>query len=143
MPNIATVLREEIIRLARKELRTEIEGLKKASSTSRSEIVALKRRVEMLEKQVARLNKKTAPQEMGIEAPEASVQVRFSAESLAKHRQRLGLTAANLGTLLGVSAQTVYNWEAGKAKPRQQQLAGIASLRRMGKRQAKAKLVEE
>jgi DNA-binding transcriptional regulator YiaG len=45
-----------------------------------------------------------------------------------------------MGALLGVSAQTVYNWEAGKARPRQQQLAAIAAVRKLGKRDVKAKL---
>jgi hypothetical protein len=45
MPNIATILKAEILRLARKEVRSEVEGLKKASTLYRSEIAALKRRV--------------------------------------------------------------------------------------------------
>jgi DNA-binding transcriptional regulator YiaG len=68
--------------------------------------------------------------------------VRFSAKGLASQRQRLGLAAAEMGLLLGVSAQTVYNWEAGKSRPRQQQLAAIAALRGLGKRQVKVRLTE-
>ena len=63
MPNIASVLREEIVRLARKEMRSEMEGLKKTSAQFRSEIAALKRRVAALEKQVARLSKKETRRE--------------------------------------------------------------------------------
>jgi DNA-binding transcriptional regulator YiaG len=47
-----------------------------------------------------------------------------------------------MGTLLGVAAQTVYNWEAGKSRPRQQQLAAIAAVRKTGKRQLKALLAK-
>ncbi len=57
--------------------------------------------------------------------------------------KRLGLTAADQGTLLGVSAQTIYNWEIYKSKPRQQPLTAIAALRSMGKRQAKAQLANQ
>ncbi len=46
MPNIAAVLKEEIQRLARKELKANTESLKKAVITYRSEIAALKRRVD-------------------------------------------------------------------------------------------------
>jgi DNA-binding transcriptional regulator YiaG len=136
MPNIASVLKEEIARLARKELRNETERLKKASAAYRSEIAALKRRVDALEKQLVRVNKKSAVQEA---APEAA-KVRFGAKGLATKRQRLGLSAAELGAILGVSAQTIYNWEAGKSKPRQQQMAAIAALRKMGKKEARAQL---
>ena len=45
MANIATVLKQEITRLVRKELKTETEALKKASSRYRSEIAELKRRI--------------------------------------------------------------------------------------------------
>jgi DNA-binding transcriptional regulator YiaG len=45
-----------------------------------------------------------------------------------------------MGTLLKVSPQTVYNWESGKTRPRQQQLAGIAALRKLGKKAVKAQL---
>jgi DNA-binding transcriptional regulator YiaG len=50
-------------------------------------------------------------------------------------RQRLGLSAVETGTLLGVSAQTIYSWEAGKSSPRKQQLVKIAMLRGTGKRE--------
>lgn len=49
-------------------------------------------------------------------------------------------SAADCGKLLGVTGQTVYNWERGQARPRQEQLAKIASLRRMGKREARGLL---
>lgn len=140
MPNIASVLKDEVLRLARKEVRKEVEGLKKASAHFRSEIAELKRRVAAVEKQLTHVEKKgsrkVAPEVTG---NETSI-VRFSAKGLAKHRQRLGLSAADMGTLLGVSAQSIYLWEAGKTKPRQSQLEAIAAVRKMGKRDAKAHL---
>jgi hypothetical protein len=45
MPNIATALKAEIARVARKEIKIETEALKSASSRYRSEIAALKRQV--------------------------------------------------------------------------------------------------
>jgi len=139
MPNIASVLKEEVLRLARKEVRTATESLKKAVATHRSEIAALKRQVASLEKQLARGEKKrgVAPP---AEAGDDSVAIRFSAKRLARQREKLGLSAADMGLLLGVSAQTVYNWEAEKARPRRAQLAAIAALRGIGKRQVKARL---
>lgn len=140
MPNIASVLKNEISRLARKEVRAETERLKKAVVQHRSDIAELKRRVAMLERPSAQAAKR-GKQEGGPDAdPEATARVRFSPKGLSKHRQRLGLSAAEAGILLGVSGPTIYNWEAGKTKPRQAQMAAIANLRKMGKRQAKALL---
>ncbi len=140
MPNIASILKNEIVRLARKEVRNETEGFKKASAKYRSDIAELKRQIVALEKQVVRLGKKT-PSEAQPEADGTSpTRLRFSAKRLATQRQKLGLSAADMGTLLSVSAQTIYNWEAGKSRPRQQQLLAIAALRGTGKRQAQAQL---
>jgi DNA-binding transcriptional regulator YiaG len=45
-----------------------------------------------------------------------------------------------MGALVGVSAQTIYNWEGGTTRPRAEQLAAIAAVRKMGKREVKARL---
>ena len=138
MPNIATILKEEITRLARKEVRIETEKLKKASAQYRSDIAALKRQVAALEKQLGRTEKAASK---GLE-PSAegapSTKFRFSAKRLVAQRKKLGVSAGDMGTLIGVSAQTIYNWEAGKSRPRQQQLAAIAAVRGIGKRKLKA-----
>ena len=142
MPNIASVLKEEILRLARKEVRSELESLKKASAQHRADLAELKRRVAGLEKQVTKVAKKAQPKVAEEASGEESGRIRFSAKGLATHRQRLGLSAADLGALLGVSAQSIYHWESGKTKPRQQQVAAIAALRKMGKREVKARLAQ-
>ena len=61
---------------------------------------------------------------------------RFSAKSMAAQRKRLGLSAAECGLLIGASAQSVYNWEEGKVRPRAQHLPAIYALRNLGRRQA-------
>jgi DNA-binding transcriptional regulator YiaG len=140
MPNIATALKDEILRLARKEVRKELEGLKKASGQYRSDIAALKRQVAALEKQQARLDKR-GPKKAAVEVEgEGTTRFRFSAPRFAKQRQKLDLSAADMGTLIGVSTQTIYHWESGKTRPRQNQLAAIAALRKMGKREIQAQL---
>lgn len=140
MPNIASVMKDEISRLARKEVRSETEGLKKAAAKYRADMADLKRRLAMLEKLVTRLGKgSSSPKEPRGEA-EGMVRIRFSAKRLAAQRQKLGISAGEMGTLVGVSAQTIYNWEAGKSRPRQQQLVALAAVRRLGKRQVKERL---
>lgn len=137
MSNIATALKAEIIRLARKELRSETAKLKKASAQYRSDIAALKRRVATLEKQ---LSGKTAKTTAAPVSRDADTRIRYSAKGLGAHRQRLGLSAADMGILLGVSAKTIYSWEAGNSRPRQQQMAAIGAVRGIGKREAEARL---
>jgi DNA-binding transcriptional regulator YiaG len=141
MANIASLLKNEISRVARKEVRGETAGLKKALSNYRSEIAALKRRAQALESELRRLGKaagKKAPAED--EAPTRAQ--RFSAKGLASQRKRLGLSAQDCGLLVGASGQSIYNWEDGKARPRAKHLQALAALRGMGKKEAAARLRE-
>ena len=71
MTNIAQMLKSEISRVARREIRHEIEGLRKASAQQRSAIAALRREVAALQKQLRqarRTNRKSAD----IDSAEAS-----------------------------------------------------------------------
>jgi DNA-binding XRE family transcriptional regulator len=143
MPNIGAVLKSEIARVARKELRSETQQLKKSVTQYRGQIAQLKRRIQMLEQQVRRLAR-SGGRTVAAAAPEmdedSGPSLRFSAKGLASQRKRLGLSAANVAKILGVSALSVYKWESGKTRPRARQLEAIASLRRMGKREAMARL---
>jgi DNA-binding transcriptional regulator YiaG len=141
MPNIASLLKDEITRLARKELRANTENLKKAVATYRSEIAALKRRVDTLERQAKRTAKVVSSVQPA-QKESSDAKHRFSAKGLATHRQRLGLSAADYAALLGVSALSVYKWEGGQARPRARYLPGIAAIRSMSKREAAARLEE-
>jgi len=135
MANIASVLKSEISRIARKEIRAEVESLKKAVSTYRTEIAALKRRSESVEQELRKLGK-ASPRPTPAPSDESGKSLRFSAKGLASQRQRLGLSADAVGLLIGASGQSVYNWEAGKARPRANHLAAIAALKDLGKKQA-------
>lgn len=142
MPNIASVLKEEIARLVRRELRGETESLKKASGRYRSEIAALKRRVEAQEKQISRLERMLPKKAEPAVGGESETKLRFKPQGVRAQRARLGLSAAGMGALVGVSAQTIYNWEAGTTRPRAEQLAAIAAVRKLGKREVKARLAQ-
>jgi DNA-binding transcriptional regulator YiaG len=136
MSNIASVLKDEISRLARKELKRETSAFKRSSATYRSEIAALKRRVQDLERQLRRAGRTGPSQPAAANEDSVSTDTRFSAKSMASQRRRLGLSAAECGLLIGASAQSIYNWEEGKARPRTQHLAAIFALRNLGRRQA-------
>jgi hypothetical protein len=141
MPNITSILKSEISRVARKEVRAETQGLKKAVGTYRTEIAALKRRSQALEQELRRLSKASPRAAPPLAVDEGISQtLRFSAKGLASQRQRLRLSAEDCGFLLGASGQSVYNWEAGKARPRANHMPAIVALRSLGKKQAVALL---
>jgi DNA-binding transcriptional regulator YiaG len=140
MPNIASILKSEIARVARKEVRGETLGLKKAVSAYRAEIAALKRRTQALEQELRRLSRAGAKGARVVANEVPSPTLRFSAKGLAAQRQRLALSAHDCGLLVGASGQSVYKWEDGKVRPRARHLPAIAALRTLGKKEAAARL---
>jgi DNA-binding transcriptional regulator YiaG len=146
MPNIGIVLKQEIARLARKETRGQIETLKKSSAHYRKEIAQLRRDVTELTRELARLRKSAAgasARAPAQAADESLPRVRVpNAKAVQTMRARLGLSVAELAALVGVSGQSVYNWERGSARPSGKPLAGFVALRGIGKREARARLAE-
>ena len=140
MPNIAAVLREEIVRLARKEIRRQTNVLRKASVQYRRDIAEMKRRVSDLRRKVSPLEKQVLKSAPSQPAETEAEHVRFTAKGLRSQRKRLGLSAANYGKLIGVTGQTIYSWEGETSRPRKQQVARIASLRHLGRREVYARL---
>jgi DNA-binding transcriptional regulator YiaG len=142
MTNIASVLKTEIARLARKEVKAEVTPLKKAASQYRSSIAALKRQVQDLQRQLRRGSRSApaADSAEDAEEEEGGVRRRFRAGGLASHRRKLGLSAEDYGSLVGVSGQSIYKWEQGEVRPRAAQLQALAAVRGIGKREALARL---
>ena len=141
MPNTVSVLKAEISRLARKEVKAELAATKKATATHRREIAELKRQLRDQAKKIAELERAMAtaiPAE-----PEVDVaNVRFSPKWVRTHREKLQLYQANYAALVGVSALTIYNWESKRTRPATKQLAAWGAVRALGKREAWARLEE-
>ena len=141
MPNLAVMLKEEIRRLARKEVKALTGTTKQAVGQYRREIAGLKRQLREQEKKIAFLE---SQEQKRLDQPQATEKpaedVRFSARSVSAQRNRLGLSAKDYGKIVGVSALTIYNWEHGKSRPQKAQLASLVAVRGIGKREALAKL---
>ncbi|MBT2748268.1 MULTISPECIES: helix-turn-helix transcriptional regulator [unclassified Lysobacter] len=143
MPNIATVLKDEITRLARKEMRQQVDPLRAQVLAQRKAISALKNEVEKLQRDVVKLSKgtsKNTPAKAG--SSESGKQSRYSGALLRKLRERLGLSRDAFAPLLGASSQTLYNWEQTETRPRQEFLDKIALIRGLSKAQVQDLLAQ-
>src|SRR5262250_1901336 len=136
MPNIGAILRDEISRICRRDTRRQIQPIRKASAGYRREIAALKRQLQELQRKTGALARQAERSgQASAQAVVAEPPQRFVAKGLRSLRTRLGLSAPDLGRLVGVSDQTIYNWELKRTAPRKSQLAALAALRSIGKRE--------
>lgn len=145
MPNFAVALKEEIARLARKEIKSQVGKTQKAVAHYRREIAALKRELKSQARQIERLassNRDASTNGSSNGSAESHIEddMRFSARSVKAQRSRLGLSAKDYGALIGVTGLTIYNWEQGKSRPRRSQFAQLVAVRGIGKREANARL---
>lgn len=141
MPNFSQILREEILRLARRVTKADTAVLRKQSALHRHAIAQLKRQVAALQKSLAAVQRGRATP-VAAQSEDAGSKVRFTAKGLASLRKRWDLSAEAMGRLLGVSGQAIYLWEASRAKPRRATLTRLAALRGEGKRAIAARLAE-
>jgi DNA-binding transcriptional regulator YiaG len=140
MTTFAIALKDEIRRIARKEIKAQTRRTTKAVAQYRREIARLKRLLHEQERKLARLetvSRKTAATTPSVDL---SGHERFSARSVKAQRRRTGLSAADYAKLVGVAPLTIYNWETGKSRPRPGQFATLIALRGLRKREARAKL---
>lgn len=148
MTTFAASLRKEVARIARKELREEFSALRKSSTTYRSEIAELKRKIKALESHIKSIGRATpkrdvAPREVpSVRRAKPGRKVTFGPAELLALRQKLGFTQAQMGTLVGASSLSIYKWESGQVTPRAAQLEKLLAVRKIGKREAKARLLD-
>jgi DNA-binding XRE family transcriptional regulator len=149
MTTYAESFKREVARVSKKEVRGEITPLRKATTTHRSEIAALKKTVKSLEatvRQLVKLANRTgataaAPAKVAKAdkaAPSPRSQGSFDASAFAEHRKQMGLTQAQWAKVVGVSSLSIYKWEKGGVQPREKQLAAIREAMSLGKRRALA-----
>lgn len=140
MPNIMSVLKAEITRLARKEAKREVAPVKKANAGYRGLIAGLRRQIAVLQREVAALKKSgLSPAKAVAAVQEPAGRFWITGKGVKTLRKRLGLTQAKFGRLAGVSVPTVIKWEGAKGKAPIRLKAAIARLqaiRKMGKKQA-------
>ncbi len=142
MPNLAAVLRQEICRLAKREIKSQTSATRQAVVQFRRDIASLKRQLREQAKEIAFLKSQERKRlgQPSAMAGEPLENIRFAPRSVKAQRRRLHLSAAAYGKLVGVSGLTVYHCERGKARPQKERLATLVALRRLGRREALGKL---
>lgn len=158
MNTFSNAFRAEVQRMARKELKADVQGMREALSKQRTEIAELKKSLKGLTSELKATQKQTtagAKKPRGVSAeyiagsatvptPAAtpSHDLPFGPGAFLQKRKELGITQKEMGALLGASAVSVWKWETGAVQPRDAQLVRIAQLLKLGKRQALSRIAK-
>lgn len=146
MPNIASVLKQEIARVAKKEAKGLVEPLRRQVAVLRHDNAEHKRQRAALDRRLAdmlRVMRRAGLEETAPARGDGGVARRFSPAHLKAQRARLGLTAAEFGALVGCAKKSIYKWESGRVRPREAQLQLLAAVRGLSRREALARLARQ
>jgi len=136
-------LQLEITRLARKEIKKELEPVKRVNASQRGYIADLRREVTELQKEVARLQRAASKAPVEIDDSKGFW---ISGKGVVSLRKRLGVTQAELAVLANVSTQSIVKWEKheGKIPFRREETAdAVRVVRSMSKSEAWEELGKE
>ena len=143
MPNIAQVLKEEFARIARRQIKQETAKLQRDSVWLKKNIASLKRHITALDRENRLLRSEVSRQRAGsMPRGEELKKMRVTGAMIRKLRNRLKVSQAGLARLIGVSGQSVYQWERKKGglRLRQETKVALYRIRQMGIREARKEL---
>lgn len=133
---LATVMKQEIERLAARVVRTEVGQARKLLASHRRHIATLRREVDTLKRELQRVRALAASAEPAQPTRGRGAKPRrFRADGFKSFRERGGFSGADFGLLMGVSGQTILNWESKRTKPSPEQTVLLAELRAKGVRE--------
>lgn len=139
MATFSLVFKDEVTRLARKATRGMIDPVRSSATSSRHHIAQMKKEISAMRKELMALRRAVA--KVPESTPDAvdGRKLRFSAKGFATLRAKLGLTRDEMAKLLDCSSSSIYGWERD-TRPREDQLSAISDLRKLGKREVRARL---
>ena len=147
MSNVVKILKAEIARISKKEAKSATQAIGKSNTWLRKTVADLKKRLLFLEKENKRLVatvKKYQVSQPEKPDQEEGKKARFTSKGIIALRKKLRLSQADFGKLLGTTPGAVYLWEKkiGALNLREKTKAAILSIRGLGVREARTKLVE-
>ncbi len=143
MARFEAIIKSEIVRLAKREVRKISVPLGRDVRSMKSTVSQLRKAVSTLQRITAQQQKQLEKGEMPLEAAPEEVKLsRFSPRLIRSLRGHLGITQKELAILTGVTVGAVHLWESGRFKPSEKKKAVMVALRKLGRREVR-KLVEK
>jgi len=143
MGKLEGIIKSEILRLAKREIRKISVPLGKDVRLLKSTVSQLRKTVVGLERFAAQQESQLRKEKVLLEAPPEEVKVsRFSPRLIQSLRKHLGITQKELAILAEVTVGAIHQWESGIFVPRAQKKSVLVALRKLGRREVR-RLLEE
>jgi len=138
MGKVGSIIKSEIIRLAKREMRKVSVPLGRDVRLLKNTVSQLRKSVLSLERFAAHQQKELSKREIRLEAPPEEIkQSRFSPGLIQRLRKRLGITQKELAILAGVTVGAAHLWETGKFLPSGEKRGAIVALRKLRRREVR------
>ena len=142
MAKIEPVLKSEIQRLAKREIRSTFIPLRREVRSMRLKLSGLFRGITSLNRMTKELHLEEAKPKLKA-TPEEVKASRLTPDRIRGLRKKLDISMRELGILTGTSLGAILSWEKGKFKPRGEKKAALVALRKVRKRDVKKMLAEK
>ena len=142
MGKIESMIKSEIQRLARREIRSTFRPLKREVRSMRLKLSGLMKGFGTLNR-ITKEQVQRASEQFKLESSPEEIKIaRFSPARIRALRLKKGLSQKQLGMLIGVSMGTVVLWEKGKISPKAERKGALIALRKLKKREIRRVLAE-
>ncbi|OGP92540.1 MAG: hypothetical protein A2156_08690 [Deltaproteobacteria bacterium RBG_16_48_10] len=143
MGKVEAIIKSEIVRLAKREMKKNFVPLSRDVRSLKGTISQLRKTVLGLQRFATQQEKEMRGQKIPLEAnPEEVKKARFSPRLFKSLRKRLGVTQKEMALLAGVTVGAIFQWEKGIFEPRGEKKRILVALRKLRRREAR-KLLEE
>jgi len=135
MGKLEATIKSEIVRLAKREIRSTLVPLGRDVRLLKSTVSQLRKTVLALERLAAQQQKELGKRKIPLEVtPEEVKKSRFSPRLIRSLRKHLGISQKELAILAGVTIGAAHLWEKGKFEPKDEKKRVMVALRKLGRR---------
>ena len=143
MAKIESIIKSEIVRLAKHEVRTVFLPLRRDVWGLKLKLSNLIKNFTVLDRLAKEISKTKSTEPKLDASPEEVKASRLTPERIAGLRKKLGISQREMGVLTGASLGAVASWEKGKFKPQGEKKAALVALRKVRKRDVRKMLAEK
>ena len=143
MAKIESILKSEMIRLARREMKKTFAPLNRDVRSLKGIVSQLRKSFFFLQKFMNQQERQMGSKPVTEVTPEEMKKARFSPRLIKTLRKHLGVSQREMAKLAGVTVGAVFQWEKGKFEPKDEKKKILVGLRKLGRREARKLLAEK